>query len=157
MTQQGEDGGRHRVRLDRYGQLAGVLLGFVAGGMAVNLLADDYRYRGLSAAAAAGAVPAIASWLRRLPPQAPLSRNATRLLLLAALPALLLAAAGPVTWRPWAVVAAATLTVTAALIAADLRTAAALLLRVAFVGLGWRSPPMALHDWSAATLCSGAR
>ena len=103
MSEQGTGGGRHRVRLDRHGQLAGVLLGFVAGGMAVNLLADDYRYRGLTAAAAAGAVLATASWVRRLPPQAILAKNATRLLLIAALPALLIAAIGPASWQPWAV------------------------------------------------------
>jgi hypothetical protein len=136
MREQGAGGGRHRVRLDWRGKLAGVLLGFVAGGAAVNLLADDYRYRGLTAAGAAGAVLATASWLRRLPPRAPLSRNATRFLLLAALPALLLETAGPVAWQPWAVAVAAALTVTAVLIPTDPQTATSLLSGVAMIGGG---------------------
>lgn len=163
MAEQGTHGGRHRVRLDRYGRLASVLLGFVAGGMAVNLLADGYRYRGLTAAVAVGAVLATASWLRKLPPRAPLSRHATRLLLIAALLALLLAAAGPVSWGPWAMAAAAALTGIAVLVPTDFQTAASLLAGVtmtvagvAFVLVGHEVSPVNATPSSVAVVVAGA-
>ncbi|MDI6097501.1 hypothetical protein QLQ12_02665 [Actinoplanes sp. NEAU-A12] len=61
----GQDaGGRHRARLDWRGKSAGVLLGFVAGGMTVNQLTDDFGYRGIMIAAMLGAITFTASWLR---------------------------------------------------------------------------------------------
>ncbi|HEX8631160.1 MAG TPA: hypothetical protein VF755_23625 [Catenuloplanes sp.] len=47
--------GRHRVRLDRYGQLAGALLGFAIA-MTVNLATDDFGSPGTVAALMATAV-----------------------------------------------------------------------------------------------------
>jgi hypothetical protein len=135
MTEQGTDGGRHRVRLDRHGQLAGTLLGFAVG-MTVNLFTDDFGYPGLTAGLTAAAVLATASYVRRLPPQATLARYATQLLLLAALPALLLAAAAPASWQPWAVAAAAALTITAVLIPTDPQKAVSLMFGVALIGGG---------------------
>jgi hypothetical protein len=135
MTEQDPDGGWHRVRLDRHGQLAGALLGFAVG-MTVNLFTDDFGYPGLTAAVTAAAVLATASYVRRLPPQVPLARYATRLLLLAALPVLLLAAAGPTSWQPWAVAAAAALTITAVLIPTDPEETVSLLSGLAVIGVG---------------------
>jgi hypothetical protein len=47
-----------------------VLLGFVAGGMIVKQLTDDYGYRAIMIATVLGAILATASWLRHLSPRA---------------------------------------------------------------------------------------
>jgi len=135
MTTQGV-GGRHRVRLDWHGKLAGLLLGFVAGGMTVNQLTDDYGYRGIMIATVLGAILAVASWLRRLPSRSALSRHSTRLLLLATLAVALVTLLGPATWHGAAIAAAGALTVTAVLIPTDLTTAAKLLTGSGLVGGG---------------------
>ena len=55
---------------------------------------------------------------------------------MAALPVLLLAAAGPASWQPWAVAAAAALTITAVLIPTDPEETVSLLSGVAVIGVG---------------------
>ncbi|MER5338671.1 hypothetical protein [Micromonospora sp. NPDC002717] len=58
---------------------SGVFLGW-AGGTGINVPSNDVDYRGVAAAAGVGAVLSAASWLRRLPPRAPLVCYASRAL-----------------------------------------------------------------------------
>jgi hypothetical protein len=72
--------GRPATEADWRRQCATGLLGLAAG-MGVNLLSGDVGYAGVAAFAAAGAVVTAASWLRRLPPRAPLVQLGSRALL----------------------------------------------------------------------------
>jgi hypothetical protein len=66
------DDSEGRAWIDVRAQLATVLVS--AAGMSVNLLSDTVGWWGVAAAFVAWAVIAAATWLRRLPSQAPLAR-----------------------------------------------------------------------------------
>ena len=142
----GRGAGRHRVRLDRYGQLAGALLGFAIA-MTVNLATDGFGYPGLIAALMAMAVLATASWLRRLPRQAPLARVATRLLLTGAGLATRVSLVVPPRGGLWCLMAGIALTAIAVLVPTDLATAAVLFGGAALIGLGVAIAASAVTMW----------
>ena len=126
---------RRWLRLAWRGQLSAALIGLGAG-MGIDLLSTDLGYPGLAAAVAAVAVLAGTGWLRQLPPRAPLARRTSRLLLGLALAAVVVAAAAPDPWDGYSVLAAASLTLIAVLLAADLSTVAPLLGGAAGIGVG---------------------
>jgi hypothetical protein len=146
MTQQGTNGGRHRVRLDRYGQLAGALLSFAVA-MAINLATDDFGYPGLITMLMVTAVFATAAWLRRLPQQAPLARHASGLLLIAAGVAVVISSVVPAA-SDWGLVVAVALTALAVLLTADLRIAGVLLGGASAVGLGLTAVGIGASLWA---------
>ncbi|MBO4205884.1 hypothetical protein [Micromonospora echinofusca] len=139
-----------RTRLDWRGRLSGVALG-AAGGMGVNVLSNDFEYWGAAAAAAAGAVLATITWLRGLPPRAPLVRYTTRTLLALALVGAVVAGLDDVAWNVqatlnaagldllawtgYATLAAAALTIVAVLIV-NTAQAVKILYGAALIGIG---------------------
>ncbi|MER5338669.1 hypothetical protein [Micromonospora sp. NPDC002717] len=160
MSTSGETDGQ-RNRLDWRGRLSGVFLG-TAGGMGINVLSNDVGYRGVAAAAGVGAVLSAASWLRALPPQAPLVRYAARGLLTLALIGAVVAAFGPTSWAAYATLAATALAVTSVLLSHDAEAANRLLggaasigAGVAGIGLGIALVTSSRTLAGAATICIG--
>jgi len=101
-----------------------------------NLVSDDVGYRGVAFVLMAGAVIAATTWLRRLPPRAPLARYTPPVLLTLALAPTALALVAPRAWAGPATLAAAALVAVAVLIPTTLETAIRLLLGAAATGLG---------------------
>jgi hypothetical protein len=104
--------------------------------MGVNVLSNDVGYRGVAAAVAAGAVLTATSWLRRLPPRAPLVRYVVRILLVLCLAGAVVAAIGPTSWAAPLTLTTAALTAAAVLISNDAGAARTLLFGLALIGAG---------------------
>jgi len=124
-----------RSGLDWRGRLTSVLIG-TAGGMGVNVLSSDVGYRGVAVVAAMAAALTTSTWLRRLPQRAPVVRCAIWALLAASLIGAIAAAFGSPSWAGPVTFAAATATITAALVPSSARTATVLLAGAAFIGGG---------------------
>ncbi|MFI6226014.1 hypothetical protein ACIBCR_01700 [Micromonospora echinospora] len=118
--------------------------------MGINVLSDSVGYRGVAAAAVAGAVLTATSWLRGLPPRAPLARYTVRALLALSLAGAVTAAFGPLSWTAPATLAAAVLATAAVLVLNNAEKAHTLLASVALVGLG-----VALIGFGIAELVHG--
>lgn len=121
--------------MDWRGRFAGTLLG-AAGGMSINVLSNDVGYRGAAVVAVAGGVLTAASWLRRLPPRAPLVRYTVRVLLVLSLAGAVISGVGPEDWSAPIIITIVALTTVAASAYSDLKTIRTLLFGVALVGLG---------------------
>ncbi len=107
----------------------------VTGGLSINILSGDYRWRIVIAAMSVGAVLAVSSWLHRRP-GSPVARWSIRILLTLALVASFLVLLGPAAIRSWSAAFAALLTAGAVLIPRREETAARILLGAATVGIG---------------------
>ncbi|MGI5525287.1 hypothetical protein ACQEUX_30705 [Micromonospora sp. CA-259024] len=126
----------HRsAHLDWRGRLASTLLGTTGGGLVINILSNDYRWRVVAASLGLGAIVAVAAWLRRRP-GTPISRWGIGTMLLAALVATVLAAVGPTSVVPWATGASSALTFGAALVPAGRESAGLLLSASTTIALG---------------------
>jgi hypothetical protein len=121
---------RHRV----WPTLTSLLFG-AAFNVLANVLSNDYRYRIFLALLIAGIVAAATTWLRRLPPRAPIVRYLRAGLLCAALGLDVVAAAGPTAWVGPVVVAAGCLVGVAVFIIVDLREFTRTLFGAALAGL----------------------
>lgn len=127
------------VLLDWRGRLAGTLLGTsVAGGLSINILSGDYRWRIVVVVLSAGTILATSAWLHRRPGSA-IARWSIRALLVLASIAGLLALLGPALVRPWSSVCAAALTVGAVLVPRGHEAAIRMLLGAASTGIGLTS------------------
>jgi hypothetical protein len=106
--------------------------------MAENVVSTDVGYPGVAVVVTAAGIVAAIGRLRRLPGRAPLVRWVSRALLTLALAAVGAAGLAPMSrdWAGYTILAAAVLTITAVLIAADGEEAMRLLAGVAFIGLG---------------------
>jgi hypothetical protein len=127
------------VLLDWRGRLASTLLGSsVAGGLSINILSGDYRWRTVFVALSAGTLLATSGWLHRRAASA-IARWSIRALLVLALVAVLLAQLGSALVRPWSSVIAAALTVAAVLVPRGHEAAIRMLLGAATTGIGLTS------------------
>lgn len=95
--------------------------------MGINVLSNDVGYQGVAVAVVAGGVLAVTAWLRGLPPRAPLVRYTVRVLMVLSLAGTVVAAFGPPSWAAYLALTVAALTVTAALVPADVQTSLILL------------------------------
>jgi len=137
-----ENAGRSAL-LDWRGRLAGTLLGTsVAGGLSINILSGDYRWRTVVVALSAGALLATSAWLHRRPASA-IASWSIRALLAFAFGAVLLAQLGPALVRPWSSVSAAALTVAAVLVPRGHEAAVRMLSGAATTGIGLTSAVIA--------------
>ncbi|WP_432978220.1 hypothetical protein [Dactylosporangium sp. CA-233914] len=104
--------------------------------MLINVLSNDYRYKGVVALLAGGVTAAAAGWLRSLPSRAPMVRYARVGLLCAAAGNAIVAAVGPRTWVVPTTIAASLLVVTAVLVVAGVRESTRTLFGAALAGGG---------------------
>jgi len=136
-------------RHDWRGAIAKVLLGATAGGLTINILSNDLRWRAVAVALGLGSVLALSSWLHGRP-RSPIGRWGSRALLVASSGAMLLAAFGPAPAVPWTIGAAVALAAGAALVPTEREAAYSLL-----VGAGSIGASMAFLAWAVATFSQG--
>ncbi|MGC4851462.1 hypothetical protein ACLQ3F_29890 [Micromonospora sp. DT15] len=151
-------GGRelqHRPRIGIRGQLTGILIG-AAGGLSVNILSSDYRYRAVLAALALAAILSGTGWIRRLPPRAPLARHSTSVLLGLALAAVIATLVAPRSWTGPAAFTVVGLVTAAVLIATDLITVVLLLSGTGCVGLGVQCMGLGIAGLADGLIVQGA-
>jgi len=135
MNSVDSSGGESRPGRRWQARLTSFLLGTTSG-MGVNLVSTDAGYRGVAVTAALAALLTASSWLRTLPPRAPIVRHSTRLLLAVGLVMAAIAAAGPQRLAPFAVLAAAVSVAGAISIRVGSRQVVRILIGAAFVGAG---------------------